>query len=223
MALLGFAAGGRLGNFGGVGVDQSTFAPAVFLWFVGIGALTMTMSGGIARRPKRAKPVAGPETEPEPETEPQPEPVSPKPRAEIEAGDEPRTKSRRRPTPVRQRRRTTRRTRRTISLLTTTPRPVRPVTVRGKPRIRHPLLSRRAATAPRAPECTGAAGGSGLRDRFAARFSARGSRGELPGAGGSGRRRPRLRGPSRLPPRRRCRLTPCGWVTIPTALHGMRR
>ena len=61
MALLGFAGGGRLGNFGDVGVDQATFAPAVFLWFVGIGALTLAMSGGIARRPRRAKPVAGPE------------------------------------------------------------------------------------------------------------------------------------------------------------------
>jgi hypothetical protein len=66
MALLGFAGGGRLGNFGDVGVDQVTFAPAVFLWFVGIGALTVAMSGGIARRPKRAKPVAEPEPEPEP-------------------------------------------------------------------------------------------------------------------------------------------------------------
>jgi hypothetical protein len=65
MALLGFAGGGRLGNFGDVGVDQATFAPAVLLWFVGIGALTLAMSGGIARRPKRAKPVAGPEVEPE--------------------------------------------------------------------------------------------------------------------------------------------------------------
>jgi hypothetical protein len=65
MALLGFAGGGRLGNFGDVGVDQATFAPAVFLWFVGIGALTVAMSGGIARRPKRAKPVAAPEVEPE--------------------------------------------------------------------------------------------------------------------------------------------------------------
>jgi uncharacterized protein DUF6350 len=84
MALLGFAGGGQLGNFGDVGVEQSTFAPAVFLWFVGIGALTMVMSGGIARRPKRAKPVAAPEPEPElepvdpepdPEPEPEPEPV----------------------------------------------------------------------------------------------------------------------------------------------------
>jgi hypothetical protein len=68
MALLGFAGGGRLGNFGDVGVDQVTFAPAVFLWFVGIGGLTVAMSGGIARRPKRAKPVREPEmVEDEPE------------------------------------------------------------------------------------------------------------------------------------------------------------
>jgi hypothetical protein len=73
MALLGFAGGGRLGNFGDIGVDQATFAPGVFLWFVGIGALTLVMSGGIARRPKRAKPVAVPEVEPEiVEDEPEP-------------------------------------------------------------------------------------------------------------------------------------------------------
>jgi hypothetical protein len=63
MALLGFAGGGRLGNFGDVGVDEVTFAPAIFLWFVGIGALTVAMSGGIARRPKRLKPVPEPEPE----------------------------------------------------------------------------------------------------------------------------------------------------------------
>jgi Family of unknown function (DUF6350) len=68
MALLGYAAGGRLGNFGDVGVDQSTFAPAVFLWFAGIGALTVVMSGGIALRPR-------PRPEPEPEAEPRPEPA----------------------------------------------------------------------------------------------------------------------------------------------------
>ena len=55
MALLGYAGGGQLGNFGHVGVDQATFAPAVFLWFVGIGGLTVAMTGGIARRPKMAK------------------------------------------------------------------------------------------------------------------------------------------------------------------------
>jgi hypothetical protein len=81
MALLGFAGGGRLGNFGEIGVDQATFGPAVFLWFVGIGALTVAMSGGIARRPKRAKPVPAPEPEfvddgpeDEPEVEPEVEP-----------------------------------------------------------------------------------------------------------------------------------------------------
>jgi Family of unknown function (DUF6350) len=68
MALLGYAGGGRLGNFGDVGVDQTTFGPAVFLWFVGIGALTVAMSGGIARRPKAPKPV--PQPEPPPEHEP---------------------------------------------------------------------------------------------------------------------------------------------------------
>jgi hypothetical protein len=61
MALLGAAGGGRLGNFGDVGVDQVTFGPAVFIWFVGIGALTVVMSGGIARRPKRVTPVPVPE------------------------------------------------------------------------------------------------------------------------------------------------------------------
>jgi Family of unknown function (DUF6350) len=85
MALLGFAGGGRLGNFGDVGVDQVTFGPAVFLWFVGIGALTVAMSGGIARRPKRAKPV--PEPEPEPElVEDEPEMAEPEPEL---AEDEP--------------------------------------------------------------------------------------------------------------------------------------
>lgn len=67
MALAGYAGGGRLGNFGSVGVDQSTFGPAVFLWFVGIGGLTVAMSGGLTRRPR---PVAPPEPEPAP---PQPE------------------------------------------------------------------------------------------------------------------------------------------------------
>jgi hypothetical protein len=61
MALLAYAAGGRLGNFGEVGVDQTTFGPAVFLWFAGIGGLTVAMSGGIARRPRR---VAEPAPEP---------------------------------------------------------------------------------------------------------------------------------------------------------------
>lgn len=77
MALLGYAGGGRLGNFGDVGVDQSTFAPAVFLWFTGIGGLTVAMSGGLTRRPAPvappAPPVSEPESEPQPEPEPEPE------------------------------------------------------------------------------------------------------------------------------------------------------
>ena len=69
MAVLGYAGGGRLGNFGDVGVDQATFGPAVFLWFVGIGALTVAMTGGIARRVRVPKPQPEPETEAELETE----------------------------------------------------------------------------------------------------------------------------------------------------------
>jgi hypothetical protein len=65
MALLGYAGGGQLGNFGGVGVDQSTFGIAVFLWFAVIGAITVVMAGGISRR--AAKPVPAPEPEAQPE------------------------------------------------------------------------------------------------------------------------------------------------------------
>lgn len=79
MALLGYAGSGRLGNFGHVGVDQSTFGPAVFLWFVGIGGLTVVMTGGIVRRVRvRAAPAAPtPEPEPEPETVVLGEPAEP--------------------------------------------------------------------------------------------------------------------------------------------------
>jgi len=54
MALLGYIGGGRLGNFGDVGVDQTTFGPGVFLWFLSIGALTVVMSGGLTRRVRPA-------------------------------------------------------------------------------------------------------------------------------------------------------------------------
>jgi hypothetical protein len=57
MALLGYAAGGPLGNFGDVGVDQSTFGFAVFLWFAAVGWVTVAMAGGIRYRPRAAKPV----------------------------------------------------------------------------------------------------------------------------------------------------------------------
>lgn len=67
MALLGYAGGGRLGNFGDVGVDQVTFGPAVFLWFLSIGGLTVVMAGGLVRRPKKVKPAPAPAPEREPE------------------------------------------------------------------------------------------------------------------------------------------------------------
>lgn len=66
MALLGYAGGGRLGNFGDVGVDQATFGPAVFVWFAVVGGLTVVMAGGLTRRPKRARPAPvadGPDAE----------------------------------------------------------------------------------------------------------------------------------------------------------------
>ena len=64
MALLGLAGGGRLGNFGDVGVDQWTFGPAVFCWFAAIGALTVVMIGGVGKGampgPQRVLPPAPP-------------------------------------------------------------------------------------------------------------------------------------------------------------------
>jgi hypothetical protein len=55
MALLGYAGSGQLGNFGGVGIDQGTFGFAVYLWFTGVGAITVAMAGGISYRPKKVK------------------------------------------------------------------------------------------------------------------------------------------------------------------------
>ena len=78
MALLGHVSGGKLGNFGVVGVDQVTFGPAVILWFLGIGGLTVAMAGGIARTPKVRTAPAAPAPAPEPEPvheEPEPEDV----------------------------------------------------------------------------------------------------------------------------------------------------
>jgi hypothetical protein len=60
MALLGYAAGGRLGNFGDVGVDQGTFGIAVFLWFAVVGATTVVMANGVKRSPKRPEPPPSP-------------------------------------------------------------------------------------------------------------------------------------------------------------------
>jgi hypothetical protein len=92
MALLGYAGGGRLGNFGPVGVDQATFGPAVFLWFAGIGGLTVAMTGGIARRVKPPKPVLerGPEPESEAERDAEAEPAAEdEPDVEPEADEPP--------------------------------------------------------------------------------------------------------------------------------------
>jgi hypothetical protein len=89
MAVLGHAAGGRLGNFGVVGVDQTTFGPAVFLWFVAVGGLTVAMTGGIVFtpiavfRPKKSEPVV-PETEPEQSAAPVEEVEQDEPEAEPE-------------------------------------------------------------------------------------------------------------------------------------------
>ena len=94
MALLGYAGGGQLGNFGHVGVDQATFGPAVFLWFVGIGGLTLAMAGGIACRPRLRAPLkksvqpVEPEPLPEPEPEPEPEDAEPSLEPELESEEE---------------------------------------------------------------------------------------------------------------------------------------
>ncbi len=56
-ALLGYAGGGQLGNFGDVGIDQGTFGFAVFLWFAVVGAVTVAMAGGIRYRPRKPKPA----------------------------------------------------------------------------------------------------------------------------------------------------------------------
>ncbi len=87
MAVLGLAGGGRLGNFGDVGVDQLTFGPAVFGWFAAIGALTVVMIGGV-----RADAVPGTQRvlPPAPERPAEPEQVSepsPTPIADVDPED----------------------------------------------------------------------------------------------------------------------------------------
>jgi hypothetical protein len=72
MALLGYAGGGLLGNFGDIGVDQGTFGFAVFFWFAVVGALTVVMTGGVRRRlkpPKFAKPARVADPAPSPVTD----------------------------------------------------------------------------------------------------------------------------------------------------------
>ncbi|EHB58190.1 hypothetical protein MycrhDRAFT_0626 [Mycolicibacterium rhodesiae JS60] len=103
MVVLGYAGGGQLGNFGEVGVDQSTFGPAVFFWFFVIGAVTVVMADGVRRRPKKVKPlepvpVAQPDcqdddealTAPIPDVADEPEPeAEPDRRADVDAEGEP--------------------------------------------------------------------------------------------------------------------------------------
>ena len=87
MALLGYAGGGQLGNFGGVGIDQGTFGFAVFLWFTSVGAVTVVMAGGIGYRPRKTK-QPKPERSAQPPTEQAVEPVvAADPISEFEAGD----------------------------------------------------------------------------------------------------------------------------------------
>ena len=54
LALLAVAAGGALGNFGNVGVDQATLIPGVLFWFGSVGGLTVVMAGGLSPRTGRA-------------------------------------------------------------------------------------------------------------------------------------------------------------------------
>ncbi|SKG63701.1 putative conserved membrane protein [Mycobacteroides abscessus subsp. massiliense] len=86
LAIVGKLAGGQLGNFGRLGIDQGTFGPGVFFWFLVIGLLTVFMLGGATRLPARTR--RDPEPAPEPNTEPAPEPGpqrDPEPESEPEA------------------------------------------------------------------------------------------------------------------------------------------
>ena len=69
LVLLGYAGGGRLGNFGAVGVDLLTLGVGVFFWFGTVGALTAMLAGGISRRRPRPRP-ARPPAEPVPDAGP---------------------------------------------------------------------------------------------------------------------------------------------------------
>lgn len=86
LAIVGKLAGGQLGNFGRLGIDQGTFGPGVFFWFLVIGLLTVFMLGGATRLPARTR--RDPEPAPEPGPEPTPEPA-PEPAMEAEPEPEP--------------------------------------------------------------------------------------------------------------------------------------
>jgi hypothetical protein len=95
MALLGYAAGGHLGNFGDVGTDQGTFGPAVFLWFAIVGAITVAMADGVRYRPRKPKPAraapppAEPPDEPLVRADPVAEVEDEDPGVVVQAGDQP--------------------------------------------------------------------------------------------------------------------------------------
>ncbi|CPT20807.1 cell division protein PerM [Mycobacteroides abscessus] len=96
LAIVGKLAGGQLGNFGRLGIDQGTFGPGVFFWFLVIGLLTVFMLGGATRLPARTR--RDPEPAPEPGPEPTPEP-EPAPEPEMEAEPEPEPGPQRDPEP----------------------------------------------------------------------------------------------------------------------------
>ena len=129
MVVLGWVAGGALGNFGQVGVDQAMLGPGALFWFLVIGGMTMVISGGVtagrarvrtgptgvppvavADEPRPASPTEAAEGRPEPETEPEtapeagtepePEPET-EPEAEPEAAGEPDLHPESEPDPVR--------------------------------------------------------------------------------------------------------------------------
>ncbi|QNI08409.1 hypothetical protein GAN17_20735 [Mycobacterium kubicae] len=60
MALLGYAGGGKLGNFGNVGVDVGAMFLGALFWFAVVGAFTVVIAGGIRRRPRRRRPAPPP-------------------------------------------------------------------------------------------------------------------------------------------------------------------
>lgn len=68
MMVLGYAAGGQLGNFGAVGVDETAMALAVLFWFGVVGLATVVVAGGVritrAPRPQPAAPAPAPAEEP---------------------------------------------------------------------------------------------------------------------------------------------------------------
>lgn len=57
ITVLGYGGGGRLGNFGDVGVELSSLFLGALFWFVVVGAMTVVMAGGIRRRPRRPRPT----------------------------------------------------------------------------------------------------------------------------------------------------------------------